>query len=324
MSSSESSQRDIVETLPPLPPVASHILIIRPGAIGDTLLVLPIIQAIRKIYNNPRITLVGNPAVLPLALATGLVDEASDYGHLQWSSLFSSSGIHSPAVLDQLQRTDLAICWLHDPEGMLEQNLRWTGVGKVIVAPGHPPEGQHIHIVAYLAQTIGLHHIEIPYKLPLKPIEHPTHHSGIQRIAIHPGSGGAQKCWPFSSFAALIEQLWHRNYPILLLAGPADHHRIAAIQRLLPPPPQPAMFTTLIDEPLLHVAQCLQQYRCYIGNDSGITHLAAMLGVPTIALFGSTDPTNWRPIGPTVTIIQKHPLQTLPVEPVLTAVLHHI
>ena len=84
------------------------------------------------------------------------------------------------------------------------------------------------------------------------------------------------------------------------------------------------MFASLIDEPLLHVAHCLQQCSCYIGNDSGITHLAAMLGVPTVALFGPTEPANWRPIGSTVTIIQKHPLQTLPVEPVLTAVLHHL
>lgn len=320
---SESSQRDVVDTLPPLLPAASRILIIRPGATGDTLLAFPIIAAIRKACANPHITLVGNPTVLPLALATGLVDEAFDYGHLQWSSLFSVSGIHSPAVLDQLQRTDLAICWLRDPGGMLEQNLRQASVRKVIVAPGHPAEGQHIHIVTYLARTIGLPHIEIPYRLSLKTAQHSTHYSANPRVAVHPGSGGDQKCWPSSSFAALIAQLWHRNYPVLLLAGPADHQRIEAIQRLLPPP-QPGMFASLIDEPLLLVAQCLQQYSCYIGNDSGITHLAAMLGVPTIALFGPTDPAIWQPIGPTVTIIQKHPLQTLPVETALSAVLHHM
>ncbi|TMC62642.1 MAG: hypothetical protein E6J21_05870, partial [Chloroflexota bacterium] len=153
-------------TLPPLAPllpVASHILVIRPGAVGDTLLAFPIIKAIRKAYDNPRITLAGNPTVLLLALATGLVDEASDFSLLQWSSLFSSSGMHSPAVLDQLQRTDLVICWIRDSEGTLARNLRRAGVRKVIVAPGRPVEGQHIHIVAYLAQTIGLHNIEIPY-----------------------------------------------------------------------------------------------------------------------------------------------------------------
>ncbi len=96
-----------METLPPLAPllpVASHILVIRPGAVGDTLLALPIIQAIRKAYNNPHITFAGNPTVLPLALATGLVDEASDFGLLKWSSLFSPSGMHSPAYATPMAR----------------------------------------------------------------------------------------------------------------------------------------------------------------------------------------------------------------------------
>src|SRR6266699_1769725 len=123
----------------------------------ETLLAFPVIQAIRKAYNNPHITFAGNPTVLPLALATGLVDEASDFSLLQWSSLFSSSRIHSPAVLDQLQRTDLAICWLRDPDGTLAQNLGRAGVRNVIVAPGRPAEGQHTHLVACLAQTIGPH-----------------------------------------------------------------------------------------------------------------------------------------------------------------------
>ena len=316
-----------------------HILIIRPGAIGDTLLTFPIIQAIRSIYNNPRITLVGNPTVLPLALATGLVDETADYGQLQWSSLFSSTGIHSPAILELLQHTDLAICWLRDPAGLVEHNLLLAGVQRVIIAPGRPPDGQHRHVVAYLAETVGLQHIAMPYKLPLIPAEHTLESLSIRRIAIHPGSGGAQKCWPASSFATLIEQLCQQNYPILLLAGPVDHERIHEIQQLLTQSSQlsqlsqlsqssttsrPNMITTLIEAPLLHIAQLLQQCICYIGNDSGITHLSSMLGIPTIALFGPTDPTIWRPVGPYVTVIHEQDLKHVVVETVLKSVLLHL
>src|SRR5256885_14868762 len=98
MCSLESNQHDVMEPLPPLAPllsVASHILVIRPGADGDTLLAFPVIQAIRKAYNNPLITFAVNPTVMPLALATSLVDEASDFNLLKSSSLFSSAGIHS-------------------------------------------------------------------------------------------------------------------------------------------------------------------------------------------------------------------------------------
>src|SRR6266496_3104122 len=181
-----------------------HILIIRPGAIGDTLLTFPIIQAIRNQYSNPHITLVGNPAVLPLALASDLVDKTSDYGQLQWSGLFSTNNTFSPAMLSQLQHTDLVICWLRDPESVVERNLRLAGAKKVIIAAGRPPEGEAIHIVQYLAQTIELQHVEMPYTLSLKPAEQTTAETDNRRIVIHPGSGSVQKCWPVPYFAALF------------------------------------------------------------------------------------------------------------------------
>ncbi|MDQ6644394.1 MAG: glycosyltransferase family 9 protein, partial [Chloroflexota bacterium] len=195
------------------------------------------------------------------------------------------------------------------------------------------PDGQYRHVVAYLAETAGLQHVEMPYKLPLIPAEHTLESPSIRRIAIHPGSGGTQKCWPASSFATLIEQLCQQNYPILLLAGPADHERIHELQLLLThasqmsqlsqslPTSRSNMITTLIEAPLLHIAQLLQQCRCYIGNDSGITHLSSMLGIPTIALFGPTDPTIWRPVGPGVTVIQEQDLKDIAVETVLKSVL---
>jgi len=304
-----------------------HILIIRPGAIGDTLLTFPIIQAIRKEYSDPHITLVGNPAVLPLALASGLADAVSDFGQLQWSSLFSELDTLSPSMRSQLKHTDLAICWLRDPDSLVEQNLRLSGVQRVIIASGRPPEGAQIHVAVYLAETIGLQHVEMPFTLSLKHAEPSTGESDKWRIAIHPGSGGVQKCWPAPFFAALIEQLWQRDYPVLLLAGPADHLRVKDILSLLSPPSAPSrpdMFATLIDAPLLRVAQHLQQCRGYIGNDSGITHLAAMLGAPTVALFGPTDPAIWRPIGPDVTILQENQLENLSVQTVLNSILSYV
>src|SRR5579872_5159950 len=106
-----------------------RMLIIRPGAIGDTLLALPVIRALRDSHNelgsydnelgsHPRITFVGNAAVLPLMLASGLVEEDSDYEDIRWSALFSmetSRLIPMPV--------DLAICWLRDPDGVVERNL---------------------------------------------------------------------------------------------------------------------------------------------------------------------------------------------------------
>jgi hypothetical protein len=291
-----------------------HILIIRPGAIGDTLLTLPVLQALRARHAHPHITLVGNAAVLPLARATGIVDDTSDYQAPQWSELFSSKGITTPALQAQLQHVELAVCWLHDSEGIVTHNLRHAGIRQVITAPGRPAPGERIHIMTYLAQTIG---IELNMAgpgmcgqgpaLPLPSLVPSERHL----LAIHPGSGGASKCWPVERFAALIARLWQRHIPILLLAGPADETRLAELEQLLPSPPDSSLWHRLTNAPLLEVARQLHFCRGYLGNDTGITHLAALLGVPTLALFGPSDPAIWQPQGPIVRILHTSVLGNL-------------
>ncbi len=293
-----------------------RILIVRPGALGDSLLTFPVIQALRRGCASPFVTLVGNPAALPLALASGLVEETFDYGEPRWSELFSSSGIHTLAGHYPFHRLDLAICWLRDPDGIVERNLLNAGIRRVIVAPGCPAGGQGMHIVDYLAGTVGLaNSIDEPFLLAL-PGKKPEHQ---RMVAVHPGSGGAQKCWPASSFAAVIDCLWQRRHPVLLLAGPADQKQLKEIERHLAmrSKAEPGMLNIVAGAPLLEVAQRLQECRCYLGNDSGITHLAAILGVPTVALFGYSDPATWRPVGPHVDVIQAPVLDQLPVEAVV-------
>src|SRR5205823_12375306 len=120
---------------------AMHILIMRPGAIGDTLLTFPVIQALKAHYQDADVTLVGNPAVLPLAQVWHVAKEVADYGDAQWIELFSTAGICSPTVRSVLQRTTMTICWLRDTEGVVKRNLLAAGIQHVVVAPGRPPEG---------------------------------------------------------------------------------------------------------------------------------------------------------------------------------------
>jgi heptosyltransferase III len=302
-----------------------NLLIVRPGAIGDTLLTFPVLKALREYYPNPHITFVSNANVLPLAIAFGLAEAVSDYGHVQWGELFSTTGIQTPAMREQLQDIDLAICWLRDTDGLLEGNLRTAGVRRVIVAPGRLAEGMHIHVVQYLAQTIG---ISVGVK---RGKEWDGFSSGRMEslrnapIAIHPGSGGAQKCWPTRRFATVIKWLWSLNglrgdsHSVLLLAGSADQERLHDILDSIGHPPEPDMLKVLLNAPLLEVAQQLQQCKCYLGNDSGITHLAAMLGVPTVALFGPSDPATWHPVGPSVRVIRAQALEHLGSDVVIEA-----
>lgn len=309
------------------------ILVIRPGAIGDTLLTFPILGMLRASYANPRIIFAGNAAVVPLALAWGLVDEASDYQSPRWSELFSTAGIQSNELQAMLRATDLAICWLRDPEHIVEQNLRAAGVQRIITEPGRPPEGERVHIVEYLARTIGLDSAALPNtpntcrgegggaawggpswspggNLPAAP---------NAPIVIHPGSGGARKCWPIEKFAAVIERVWQRAWPVLVLGGPADLELVQYVQRYLAPP-SPEMLTLLLNAPLSEIAQQVLRCRCYLGNDSGITHLAAMLDVPTLALFGPSDPSIWHPVGKRVRVLREPEIEKLSIDRVIAAI----
>lgn len=321
-----------------------RILIIRPGALGDTLLTLPVLRGLREYFRNElgshsHITYVGNAAALPLMHASGQVEEVSDYEDVRWSALFS---VGMPRMASM--PVDLAICWLRDLDGAVERNLRAAGAQQVIIAPGRPPENERVHIVEYLAQTIGIPMDNRQIAQAIAP-DFPSNLPFLYDVAIHPGSGGAHKCWPVASFAAVIQRLRQLDRRMLLLGGPADHERIDALRHERNDSASPAInreatnsainrprcgrdqsapTELLLDAPLLEVARHLCQCRCYLGNDAGITHLAALLGVPTIALFSASDPAIWHPVGPSVTVIYAPRWEEITVEQVVAKILSRI
>ncbi|GHO53041.1 glycosyltransferase family 9 protein [Ktedonobacter robiniae] len=294
-----------------------HICIIRPGALGDTLLALPAIQALREHETIERVTFVGQAAFAPLLLATSLVTSYLDYEDTCWSQLFLPQGIRHPELRALLADCQLVVCWLRDPDGLIAQNLRATTPGRVVVTSGRPGEHAGMHTSTYLASTLGLTLPDEP-RLTLVPSTTPQVEATSRFFAIHPGSGGAHKCWSIQGYAEVIQALWRRDIPVLLLAGPADTDRLAELRQLLSTPP-PGLLTLLENAPLLQIAHALQHCRAYLGNDSGVTHLAALLGIPTTALFIASDPHTWHPLGRSVQIIAAQELGVLSVSEVLTA-----
>jgi ADP-heptose:LPS heptosyltransferase len=297
-----------------------RLLLIRPGALGDTLLTFPVIEALRANSHDPHVILVGNKAVLPLAHAFGLAEEVFDYEEPLWSGLFATPQAdgpgRNPSLRSILSGIDRAVAWLSDPDYIVYQNLQVAGIPHVTVVPGRPSAQERIHVVDYLARSVGV-----------STNPRPCYGDGFQAtenilaqeraLAIHPGSGGARKCWPPERFAEVIRRLWQWGWPILLLCGPADHERLEILLKLLPAPPQPAMLKLLVDRPLLDLVPILRRCRGYLGNDAGMTHLAALLGLPTLALFGPTDPLIWQPRGRAVNIIHAPDLEKLRADTVI-------
>jgi heptosyltransferase-3 len=175
---------------------------------------------------------------------------------------------------------DQAWVWMKD--STLADHLRESGIGEVIHANALP---ESMHAADHLLVTAGLSAPELPdLWLPES-----------DRVIIHPGSGSPAKCWPW--FRELADEIPDS----VVLLGPCESQ--IQTNRL-----------RLEGLKLEFVAKELRSCRAFIGNDSGITHLAAYLGCPTIALFGPTDPRIWGPIGRRVAILRGTPLSTISVE----------
>ncbi len=304
-----------------------NIVVIRPDAIGDSLVTFPILVALREKYAPSHITFIGNPGAMPLAKAWGIADEVYGYDK-QWTEVFSPVDIHLPGFRDLFQQTDLAISFALDTD-LARQNLLAAGVKEVITVPIFFKELIQIsdvplHVVEYFAKWIGVP-VSKPEHIVLPNIGSEAFHPYTPPIALHPGSGSAHRRWPVASFASLIVSLVRQQYPVLLLAGPAESPLLAEILRevrqSIPKVSQSGMLTILDNAPLLKVAEQLKGCGCFVGHDTATSHLAGLLRIPTLALFDDTFPTRWRPLGPTVEVIQKIPLERLPVEKVLESVL---
>ena len=119
---------------------------------------------------------------------------------------------------------------------------------------------------------------------------------------IHPGSGSRHKCVTPAVLLPVLEGLEAEGMQPLLLDGPADHEMV---QRLLIHMARHPILVSGLSIRLL--AGVLSQVDLFLGHDSGVTHLAALLGTPTVALFGPTEPARWAPRGRAVTVIRENP-----------------
>ena len=245
-------------------------LVIRPGAIGDFILSLPAVECLKTDYlevwtaaaNVPLVRFVPARSIR----ATGL----------------DLLGITEPPprLIEQLRSFDCIVSWYGANRAefrTLVADLRLP----FTFFPALPAAGDGRHAADfYLDQVAGI--APCPGDgIPRIPCDAPREGFAV----IHPFSGSARKNWPLERFRAVARGL-DRTMPVRWCSGPDD-----------PPLENPVRFDDLYE-----LACWLARAALYIGNDSGITHLAAAVGTPVLALFGPTDPAVWAPRGPNVRI----------------------
>ena len=296
--------------------------------IGDALFVFPTLAALRTKYPQAHITLINYLPILPLAQAWGLADEVFDCAEERWKSLAAPVGIYLNDVRDVVSGADCVIYWDIDIRGKVTFNLHEVGVRDVFVAPETPVDIGDMHIADFMPKAVGLQALGIENVLATYVPPRWQSSKGFclfqPPVAVHPGSTDAKRRWPARSYAEVINELLRRKYPVLLLAGPSEAETLKMVQKHIEPHLQRGRLTVLENAPLLQVAAQLQQSRFFLGNDSGIGHLAGLVGVPMLGLFGPTDPVHKRPAGPYVETLQEMPLERLHLEKVLAHILRRL
>jgi heptosyltransferase-3 len=276
----------------------ARVLVIRGGAIGDFILTLPAIRLLRENFSSCHLEVLGYLGIADLAVSAGLADATRSLNNPRMALLFARGATIDPELAGYFSSFNLVISYLYDPDGILRGNLERIGVKTLIDMPERITNDAG-HASAQLArplQKLALFLEEPQWRQPVFPTGEKS-----ARIALHLGSGSESKNWPMEHWQRLISLL-QKNDPLVQIAcvtGEAEEARGTAFDRSAD-----VSLEHWHALPLTELATRLSGCALFLGHDSGISHLASTCGVPSILLFGPTDPAIWAPPQTTIQVLQ--------------------
>ncbi len=298
-----------------------QISMMRSGAIGDFVLTLPGVNALRTAYPRSTLRLIGNPSILRLASVENVVDINS----AEVAGLYNPEGPVPERTRALFSDVDLLLAYAVDPGCRLQSRLAEIVRGRAIVFDPRP-KGD-VHIVEHLLAPLRRMCIPVSDPMPrIRPAANELAYAGeilkkhglsSPLVAIHPGSGGREKCWPLTSYLELARRLRIRGACVIAACGPVERGAVDELKAHVP---------CQVPRDLRSLAALLQGADLFIGNDSGPGHIAAAVDTPTLTLFGPTDAETWSPRHPLARILKAPDgrLPDLSVESVLNAALEQL
>jgi ADP-heptose:LPS heptosyltransferase len=281
------------------------ILVIRGGAIGDFILTLPAIAALRAQFPGVRLEVLGYPHIASLALAGGLVDGVQPIESRALASFFVPEGDLPPALANYFAGFAIIVSYLYDPDGHLRGNISRCSGAQFIAGPHRPSEAEPVHATEVFLkplERLAIFGAEPVPRLAMEgtPFRHPSA-AGKPILAVHPGSGSERKNWPEKKWAALLAAVLDTTEArLLLVGGEAEGARLERLAASLP------LERVMVarSRPLPELARSLSGCVAFVGHDSGITHMAAALGLPGLVLWGPSHAAVWRPLSPVMEILR--------------------
>lgn len=270
---------------------SGRILVIRGGALGDFILTLPVLAALRQQFPNVGLSLMAYPQYGILAMEAGLVNDLCPIEGRALAGFFGRNASLDPAMSDYFSDFDLFISYLYDPDEIFRSNLARVSQASLIQCPHRPDEALIQHAAEQLLaplQRLGI------FDVPVEPrlgVEIPD--STSSALAVHPGSGSERKNWPEDRWMEfLFRWVADSGRKVLLVGGEAEGQRLRRMADALPP--GQVQLAESLPLPVLkrHLSSCAG----FLGHDSGISHLAAALGLPGLVLWGPSNVQIWRPL----------------------------
>ena len=274
--------------------MASGTLIVHPGALGDVLQAVPALLGLRAAASGAPLVFAGQPRLGRLLVELDVVDEARAFDGLGLSALFTDAPI--PETLAELtRRCARVVSWFGSRDATYRARLAELGP-ETIVAPPVPADDTPVW--RHLVSTLGPWSIAPPE--PIGPLRVAERAPTRPTLVVHPGSGGAWKRWPAARYAEVIHAIRaRRSLNVIVHQGPADAEASERLLALLA-----GHGSALIEPELPKLAAVLGTARAYLGGDSGVSHLAAAVGAPSVILFPPATRRRWQPWSPTARPIE--------------------
>jgi heptosyltransferase III len=307
-------------------PATQRVLVIFPGALGDLMCVLPAIEAIERRHAGASIELMARSGLAQLAAGRTIAARGHSIDAREVSALFADGPLDSARRL--FSQFDRIYSFFSSDDAGFRGRLTAATDAEVSFHPFRPEGDGHV-AEAYL-RAIGE---EDSYSAPrltpnaddLAAAERVLGQAGCDGsnlIVIFPGSGSPAKNWTAEKFAALATML-EKEPMTLRRTDSASSDKQTSVAIVLGPAEgssEPifrgnAGGAVLKDLDLPTVAAIARKATAFVGNDSGVSHLAAAVGTSGVVIFGPTDPARWRPMascpGQRIEIVRRLPLQAV-------------
>jgi ADP-heptose:LPS heptosyltransferase len=279
-----------------------RICVLFPGALGDFICFLPALEILKQ---NADLDLFARPEFSGLVSPPVKVRSLDGFEVRQ---LFVPGAARDEGLCDFFGSYTAIYSWSGNQEKEFVNQLIQVSGGRARVYPFRATDRKFHQTDYYLACLNETYErprspfIAVPAEAVAWIENYWTEHTldGQARLVLAPGSGAREKNWPADFYLKVADWWRHRvQGAVVILLGPVEEER-GGLDLLLD------RFPVAQNLSLAQVAALLARSHLYLGNDSGITHLAAAVGVRTVALFGPSDLHQWAPRGDRVTLLRRN------------------